>query len=72
MIDNNVHTYQVLFKVIMNIKMLNLKDLVNYASASGEGKIDILILHTSGTLLMYMLNFYQEVKSFKNGDNLVG
>jgi len=31
----------VLFEVITNIKMLGLKDLVNFASASEDGKTDI-------------------------------
>jgi len=72
-IDNDVRTcfqYQVWFEVITNIKMLVLKDPVNFASASGDGKIVIFVLRS---LLTHEQNFYPEVKSFTKMEiNLVG
>jgi len=50
----------------MNLKMFVLKDVVNFASASGDGKMQSSHLKS---LLTYVQNFYLEVKSFtKNGD----
>jgi len=45
--------------------MFGLNDLVNFVSASGDRKIDIL----AHQVLTHVQNFYPEVESFtKNGD----
>jgi len=50
----------------MNIKMFGLKDLVNFASASGDGKIIVFTPQVP-------THAHAKYKSFtKNGDNLVG
>jgi len=47
--------------------MFVLKDLVNFASASGDGKIDVFSPQTSTHT--HEKNFYPEVECFtKNGD----
>jgi len=55
----------------MNIKMFGLKNLVNFASASGDGKINIFAPQVSTHA--HANFFYPEVESFtKMKINLVG
>jgi len=49
------------FKVITNIKIIGLKDLVNFASASGDGNISRLTSSDLRSLFTYMQTFYPEV-----------
>jgi len=56
----------VLFEVVTNIKMFGLKYLVNFACASGDGKIDIFIPQVSTHTCAKFLSKSQEF--YKNGD----
>jgi len=53
----------------MNIKIIGLKDLVNFASASGDRDISRLTSSHLRSLLTHVKTFYLEVESFtKIGD----
>jgi len=53
----------------MNIKIFGLKDLINFASASGDGDISRLTSLHLRSLFTHMQTYYLDVESFtKNGD----
>jgi len=64
-INNNVHA----LGSKCCLRLSGLKDLVNFASASGEGKIDILALQVSTQAHAKFL--FESQEFYKNGDEFV-